>query len=151
MKVTIIKDDNIVIVNNRSCKLDLTGFPSNIHAIQFDNGSGHIEFNDGTSNKKITDLSEYQVYITRWQDAIALEDAPAPEPTPEELAKIAEKAALQSLRDSTKATSMYNNLKTADYQEINTYIEGLFPSMTQQQKDFIKLLTGSISLYLRER
>jgi hypothetical protein len=54
MKLTIIPSDGAVYENGL-CYSDLTwdGTPSNVHALQWDNGAGWIEFNDGTPNKDI--------------------------------------------------------------------------------------------------
>jgi hypothetical protein len=63
MKLTIIVEDNTVYVNNLSRILDLNqcGIPSNVHALQWKETIGWIEFvdnSDGTKpqNEPITEL-----------------------------------------------------------------------------------------------
>lgn len=60
MKLTIIPAD-LAVYENGVCFLDLVweGTPSNIHALQWDNNSGWIEFNDGTPNQEITELPQW--------------------------------------------------------------------------------------------
>lgn len=57
MKLTIIPSDGAVYENGVAYEnLTWDGTPSNIHALQWDNGSGWIEFNDGTPNQEIIAL-----------------------------------------------------------------------------------------------
>ena len=65
-KITYIKegqrdDTSSIIVNNEN--IDSTSFfgivNSNIHAIQWNGSKGTIEYNDGTANEDITDISSY--------------------------------------------------------------------------------------------
>ena len=63
-KVTIIKADSVVYVDNYWIdEMDVSLVASNIHAIQWDGSNGHIEYNDGTDNEEITDISPYQSII----------------------------------------------------------------------------------------
>ena len=57
MRLTIIPSDGAVY-GNGVCYSDLTweGTPANVHALQWDNGTGWIEFNDGTFNEDIETL-----------------------------------------------------------------------------------------------
>jgi hypothetical protein len=54
MRLTIIPSDGAVYENG-VCYSNLTweGTPSNVHALQWDNGTGWIEFNDGSPNEPI--------------------------------------------------------------------------------------------------
>ena len=70
-KISINKTDNMVIVDGLGFNnLDLSSIESNIHAIQFDNttSQGHVEYNDGKTNKKITDISDYQLIIDSYAE-----------------------------------------------------------------------------------
>jgi hypothetical protein len=60
MKLTIIPSDGAVYENGVSY-LDLTwqGTPANVHALQWLDVSGWIEFNDGTPNEDITVLPQW--------------------------------------------------------------------------------------------
>jgi len=50
---------------------------SNIHAIQWDGSKGEIEYNDGTSNKEITDISSFGLETKYATEKKAIEDAEA--------------------------------------------------------------------------
>ena len=57
--LTIVKDDKFVAVDGEGLFLDEVVLPANVHAIQFDGTNGEIEYNDDTSNKAITSISDY--------------------------------------------------------------------------------------------
>lgn len=66
MKISIIKEDNTVVIDGIGYdNLDISSVENNIHAIQFDTeiSKGHIEYVDDTSNTEITNLSDYQSII----------------------------------------------------------------------------------------
>ena len=57
MKLTIVPSDNAVCVDGAgTLHLSWEGTPTNIHAVQWENESGWIEYNDGTPNEDITVL-----------------------------------------------------------------------------------------------
>jgi hypothetical protein len=63
MKLTIIVDDQAVYKDKLSFDpVDLSGAPSNVHALQFDTvtNTGHIEFKDG-QNQTITSLPNWAI------------------------------------------------------------------------------------------
>ena len=63
MKLTIIVDDQAVYKDKVSFDpVDLSGAPSNVHALQFDTATntGHIEFKDG-QNQTITSLPNWAI------------------------------------------------------------------------------------------
>ena len=53
------------------------GVDSKIHAIQWDGSKGEIEYNDGTSNKEITDISSFGLETKYATEKKAIEDAEA--------------------------------------------------------------------------
>lgn len=66
MKITIIKEDNTVVIDNLGFdEMDLSSVGTNVHAIQFDTetSKGHIEYEDDRVNEEITDISPYQSII----------------------------------------------------------------------------------------
>jgi hypothetical protein len=85
MKLTIIPSDGSVY-ENEVCYSNLTwqGTPSNIHALQWVDNSGWIEFNDGTPNESITTLP---VWANNAEAAWTVANTPAPPvpPTPEQI------------------------------------------------------------------
>ncbi len=79
MRVTLIKDDNIVGFDREFRDVDLSGLDESIHAVQWNNSAGHIEYNGSAPNEVLTDFTAYQQYIDAWTAA-----APPP-PTLDEL------------------------------------------------------------------
>lgn len=82
MKLVIIPIDGAVYVDGYSySNLDLSIAPSNVHALQWNNNKGWIEFSDnddGTKpqNQPITELPEWaNTCKAKWDDAKSAEDA----------------------------------------------------------------------------
>lgn len=78
MLLTIIPSDGAVYENGLSY-LGLTwqGTPANVHALQWQNVSGWIEFNDGTPNENITELPTWALNAeAAWQ--VAYDEAHKP-------------------------------------------------------------------------
>ena len=53
------------------------GIDDNIHSIQWNRSSGEIEYNDGTSNKTISDISSYNLETKHATEKKAIADAKA--------------------------------------------------------------------------
>ena len=74
-RVTIIVDDNAVYTDLAVyINLDLSacGIPSNVHALQFKNGTGHIELREPVPNIAITELPEWaNNCLLKWDEAHA--------------------------------------------------------------------------------
>ena len=62
-KITYIKDGenskSQLIIDGEQVDATDYGVASNIHAIQWNGSSGEIEYNDGTPNATITDISSF--------------------------------------------------------------------------------------------
>ena len=72
MKLTIIKNDGAVYKDGKSySNLDLNQIPSDIHALQWNNNIGHIEYvNCYKANEEITELPLWaNDALTKWQIA----------------------------------------------------------------------------------
>jgi hypothetical protein len=72
MKLTIIKDDGAVYKDNVSfAELSLPTIPSDVHALQWKDSVGHIEFTNNVKvNELITELPSWaNDAITVWQTA----------------------------------------------------------------------------------
>lgn len=67
MRATIIADDKAVYVDGFVLwPIDLTGLSSDIHAVQWYDTWGEVEYRLGAKpNARITDLSPYQVFVDR--------------------------------------------------------------------------------------
>lgn len=79
MRLTIIKDDDKVIVDGQLFTVDCSGLPADFHALQWDGQHGEVEYaatrceHCGARSKKgnaiLTDVSAYQPYVDAWNAA----------------------------------------------------------------------------------
>jgi len=79
MRLTIIPSDNSVYMNGIGYSdLDMTWIPEidgkKIHAVQWLDHEGEIEFVGPHQNQRIVDLGEFEKAITLWNDRKAEED-----------------------------------------------------------------------------
>lgn len=65
MKLTIIPSDNLVSIDNVSYTIEIKNLYSNIHAVQWDDNSGWIEYTD-KPNENISDITQFQQAIDLW-------------------------------------------------------------------------------------
>ena len=69
MKLTVVFDDKYICKDDVSYTVaadDWTLNQTNVHAVQWDGTSGHIEFKDGTANQLVThenEISEYDAFF----------------------------------------------------------------------------------------
>ena len=78
MKLTIIKNDGAVYKDNVSySNLSLLTVPNDVHALQWNQSTGHIEFVDNVkANETITELPSWaNDALTAWQTAYDAEQA----------------------------------------------------------------------------
>lgn len=82
MKLTIIREDGSVYKDGLAFSdLDLSDMPSNVHALQWENESGWIEFVNESefrkpSNQDILELPYWaEVALVKWQSAKDAHDA----------------------------------------------------------------------------
>lgn len=88
MKLTVIADDSTVLVDGVYAEIDLTAIPipSNLHALQWDGSTGHIEYKD-VENEDISSLPSWASdCVTTHVAAIAAMEADTL--SPEELVRI---------------------------------------------------------------
>lgn len=90
MRVTVIPEDNLIGIDGVFRSVDLSGMPSDMHAIQWNNSEGHIEYTDQRPNSRIQSFSVLEPYVALWNAAGSAPDPdpdpdPGPEPTPEQL------------------------------------------------------------------
>ena len=98
MKLTIIKNDGSVYKDNVSySNLSLPTIPSDVHALQWNESVGHIEFvNNVKANEAITELPSWaNDALTAWQTAYEVEQAKIARLQAEAEAKRIEKLASQ--------------------------------------------------------
>lgn len=66
MRLTIVPVDKSIILDGKALiriKQDLSWIPSDIHAVQWYDDCGEVEYNDGKPNEKITSLGIYEQAI----------------------------------------------------------------------------------------
>lgn len=66
MRLTIVKDDDMVIKDGEPIKVDIqnVGLPEDFHALQWNEDKGHVEYKDPQKyNDDITDLTPFQNII----------------------------------------------------------------------------------------
>jgi hypothetical protein len=102
MRVTLIRDDNLIIVDGRAINVDLSDLPADLHAVQWFGTDGHVE-RQGLPNQPIASLGDFQTWISRWNEAAAALDAPPPPPTPDQILA-AKKAERQAIVDAIVVT-----------------------------------------------
>jgi len=102
MKLTIIPSDKSVYKDGLCySNLNLPGIPNNVHALQWENGNGWIEFNDGTPNLDISVLPDWAINAeVTWQVAYDKAHEPPPPPTAEQN----KDTAVQKLQETDWAT-----------------------------------------------
>ena len=98
MRVTIICDDRRAIVNGVPYDLDAALFPAAVHAVQWYDIKGEVEFRPDANGRKVANapiitLEDFQSILAAWEAAHAIATAPPPPPTPTELATQARSAA----------------------------------------------------------
>lgn len=68
-KLTVVVPDNKIIKDGKHLEM-MVNAPENVRAIQWDGLNGHIEYNDGSANEKITQKSDVQAYIDAFDNEI---------------------------------------------------------------------------------
>ena len=89
--VTVIPADNTISVNGEGLNFDFIA-PENMHALQWHDGTGHIEYTDGQANRPLT-AADYDVevapFTALWQaEYDRLEEERNRPLTPEEKASV---------------------------------------------------------------
>ena len=68
MKLTVITPDKVVIKDGEAYPIeDLSYLDANIHAIQWQDTTGEIEYKDATPNLIISDITPYNKCVTDWE------------------------------------------------------------------------------------
>jgi len=110
-RITIVPEDNVVLVDREARTISMAGIDPTIHAVQWFGANGEIEYNDGKSHEQINDITPFQVFIDRWTAA-----APPPQPpdSPKSDAPLtAEELAVQMIADGIITQAKINAIKAA--------------------------------------
>jgi hypothetical protein len=68
MRLTIIREDGVVGIDGKFRKVDMSSLPPNIRAVQWNGGTGHVEYDD-MSNAEISSITSFQIFIDFWNAA----------------------------------------------------------------------------------
>jgi hypothetical protein len=72
MRVTIVAEDNLVVVEGQPERVDLSTLDEEIHAVQWFGTVGEVEFktdyieNTRKHNERISDFTPYQKFVDAW-------------------------------------------------------------------------------------
>ena len=123
-KITYIKDGenskSQLIVDGVQVDSSNYGVASNIHAIQWNDSSGEIEYNDGTPNATITDISSFGFETKHANEKQAILDAEAKD----EADRI--------------ANMTYSDKREAEYPEIEQQLDDIYHNGIDGWKNTIK-------------
>mgnify|MGYP003625289730 CR=1 FL=1 len=122
----LIKEDGFIKVDNvKFLGLDCSSIDSNIHAIEFDGTTGHVEYNDGTHNLIISNINAYSVAQGVFDTAVA----DAATATADAATAASEAATAQTALEATYAWKRVND-STTKYASIGDQLD-------QQYKDAV--------------
>lgn len=127
MRLTIIRSDGAVYVDSVAyLSLDMSTVPLNVHALQWFDVSGWIEFVDSTPNQNITELPSWaNVCIAEWEAADYEQKHPPPPPPPTAEENKNTAVGLLTETDWTALPDVSDPLKSNPYlanaNEFNTY------------------------------
>lgn len=127
MRLTIIRSDGAVYVDSVAyLSLDMSAVPEEVHALQWFDGSGWVEFVGNVANQDITELPSWaNVCVQEWEAADYAQKHPPPPtpPTADENKQVA--MMLLSQTDWTALPDVADPLKSNPYlanaNEFNTY------------------------------
>jgi hypothetical protein len=127
MRLTIIRVDRSVYIDSVAYSpLSMDDVPSNVHALQWFDSYGWIEFNDGSSNQPITELPSWAITcVQEWEAADYAHKHPPPPPPPTAEENKTTAMDLLSATDWTALPDVADPLKSNPYlanaNEFNTY------------------------------
>ena len=140
MRLTVVPSDKIIIKDGKEYKVtDLSYLDSNIHAIQWYDDKGEIEYVDGTSNLEITDITPYNQCVTDWE-AAKTKEAEANVYTAEQWEKWFRDIRNELLTDSDWTQVSDNQLSDCKYIDWLSYIEGFCDMPTTKTGTYEELV-----------
>ena len=117
--ITVIPADNLISVNGTPLWFTFSA-PANVHAVQWHNGAGHVEYNDGTANTLLTGAGYATVvapFATRWEAEKARLEA--------ELARLEREANRPPTLEEARAAKLAEI--NAGYSAAMTMLQGGYP------------------------
>ena len=140
MRLTVVPSDKLIIKDGKEYKVtDLSYLDSNIHAIQWYDDKGEIEYVDDTSNLAITDITPYNQCVTDWE-AAKTKEAEANVYTDEQWQKWFREIRDELLTDSDWTQISDNKLSDSKKTEWQTYRQKLRDMPTTKTATFEELV-----------
>ena len=138
--VTVVPEDKMIIVDKQALRFDFAA-PANLHALQWQEGKGHIEYTDGQPNRSLS-VEDYNVevapFVALWQaEYDRLEEEANRPSTPEEAAEAEYLAAKFEATAILTASTQRQLVQEADFTgaEFAVFAKaGLFPAWTADAK-----------------
>jgi hypothetical protein len=132
-KITYIKDGenskSQLIIDGVQVDSSNYGVASNIHAIQWEGSSGEIEYNDGTDNLSISDISAYGFETKHATEKQAIADAEAKA-----------EADFKKAEEEAKAKWTYSEKRQAEYPAIGDQLDDIYHNGIDGWKTTIKTI-----------
>lgn len=125
-KITYIKEGenntSVLIVDGVQVNSSNYGVDSKIHAIQWNGSKGEIEYNDGTANKEISDISDFDFENKHAKEKKAIDDA--------ETKRISD----------FRANMTYADKRREEYPEIEDQLDTIYHKGIDEWKKTIKVI-----------
>lgn len=117
MNLTIVKPDNLIIVEDIPLRFDLAVFtPENLHALQWAESIGHLEFTD-KDNESINELPEWSEAVIKEHQRLYEEQQQEQEKQARQSIFLVNGQARQQRIEHTRNTSLMKQ-----QQKINDYV-----------------------------
>lgn len=138
-RIIIVPDDSTVIVDGAARTIDMTGIDPTIHAVQWFDVAGEIEYNDGKPHEQIDDITPFQSFIDLWTDA-------APQPPALDDLKVVKQG--KFITEGVKRIAA----QVPDWDSISTIktVSGLWASHLAANATPAQLVAKDIYLYVRD-
>tara|TARA_R100000951_G_C2551272_1_gene152525 strand:- start:85 stop:489 length:405 start_codon:yes stop_codon:yes gene_type:complete len=123
-KIIYLKDGenskSQLIIDGEQVDSSNYGLDSNIHAIQWEGSKGEIEYNDGTPNKEITDISSFDLETKHATEKKANADA------------------IKKEEEDYLAKMTYADKRSAEYPDIGDQLDDIYHNGIDGWKSTIK-------------
>jgi hypothetical protein len=124
MRLTIIPSDKYISVDNDGIlqiQQDLSWIPSNIHALQWYDTWGEVEYNDGTPNERLEELGIFEQAVEDYNNEIVrIENQ-----------KIADEEAAEAARDYWEELRVLRDQRLSE----SDWTQVADAPLTEEQKD----------------
>ena len=128
--LTIITDDKLIVVDGTGlvCNFDID---PDIHAVQWNGTTGHVEYKSGKENKKLSNINDYKSFFNVYS---------------EEMVKMEQEVyqTLQAEQDEIEKTPLYQRNRLNEYSALREQLDMIYwdkkngTTVWESHIDFIK-------------